>query len=142
MQKKPFVSRAQSTEIISNLLEEHGEHLSPAECLRLLSLHKSRLCESASDLPAWLPGAYQQRLGIQMLQHYVLQETYILNLIHQNIRIIIPAPDTIQITGTTFVIDDERYDAMPEAFFEHDQTAYTPVAIFVWTDTFEPHMEV
>ena len=59
---KPFVSRPQSVEILSTLLTEHEEHLSPAECLRLLSLYKSHLCESASGLPAWLPGAYQQRL--------------------------------------------------------------------------------
>ena len=64
IEKKPFVSRAQSTEIISNLLDEHGEHLSPAECLRLLSLHKSRMGQHSPELPAWLPGAYQQRLEV------------------------------------------------------------------------------
>ena len=31
---------------------------------------------------------------------------------------------------------------MLEAFFEHDQTAYTPVAIFVRTDALKLHMEV
>ena len=64
IEAKPFVSRAQSVEIIANLLTEHEAHLSPAECLRLLSLYKSRLGESPSDLPAWLPGAYQQRLEV------------------------------------------------------------------------------
>lgn len=48
----------------------------------------------------------------------------------------------VQITGAAFVIDDEGGDAMTEAFFEHDQTAYPPVAIFVWTDTLKFHMEV
>lgn len=64
---KPFVSRAQSVELLANLLAEHEEHLSPAECLRALSLYKSRLCEPSSEssgLPRWLPGAYQQRLEV------------------------------------------------------------------------------
>lgn len=69
--QKPFVSRAQSAEILSTLLAEHEEHLSPAECLRLLSLYKGRLCEHSPDtaaLPAWLPGAYQQRLEMLNLR--------------------------------------------------------------------------
>lgn len=62
--------------------------------------------------------------------------------IHQNIGIIVPAPDAIQITGAALVVDDEGNDAMPEAFFENDQSAYTPVAIFVGADTFKLYMEV
>ena len=62
---KPIVSRPQAQEIIATLLEEHEENLSPAECLRLLSLYKNQFCIRASEtsaLPAWLPGAYEQRL--------------------------------------------------------------------------------
>ena len=62
--------------------------------------------------------------------------------IHQDIGIVVPAADTIQITGAALVIDDEGNDAMPEAFFEHDQTAYTPVAVLVGTDALELYMEV
>lgn len=64
---KPFVTRAQSLEILSILLSEHAERLSPAECLRQLSLYKNHLChrtEETAALPAWLPGAYAQRLEV------------------------------------------------------------------------------
>ncbi len=62
---KPIVTRPQSLEILSTLLEEHEAHLSAAECLKALSLYKNNLCEKTEDsahLPAWLPGAYAQRL--------------------------------------------------------------------------------
>ena len=62
--------------------------------------------------------------------------------IHQNIRIIIPAPDAIQITGAALVIDDEGNNAMPEAFFEHNQAAYTAIAVFIGADAFELHVKV
>ena len=61
---------------------------------------------------------------------------------HQNIGIIIPTLDTIQITGAALVIDDEGDDAMPETFLEHDQPAYTPVTIFVRVDAFKLYMEI
>ncbi len=62
---RPIISRPQAQEIVATLLEEHDEHLSSAECLRLLSLYKNHLCartEETASLPAWLPGAYSQRL--------------------------------------------------------------------------------
>ena len=58
------------------------------------------------------------------------------------IRIIIPTPDAIQITGAALVVDDEGNDAMPEAFFEHDQAAYASVAILIRMDTLKLYMEV
>ena len=67
LDSKPIVTRAQSLEILSNLLSEHEAHLSAAECLRLLSLYKNNLCqrtEETASLPAWLPGAYAQRLEL------------------------------------------------------------------------------
>ena len=65
--KKPIVTRAQSLDILSILLSEHEAHLSPSECLRQLSLYKNNLCaktEEIVSLPAWLPGAYAQRLEV------------------------------------------------------------------------------
>lgn len=67
LDKKPIISRPQAQSIIATLLEEHDEHLSPAECLRLLSLYKNHMCrrtEETSALPAWLPAAYEQRLEV------------------------------------------------------------------------------
>lgn len=67
IEPKPLISRAQSLEIIETLLKEHDEHLSPAECLRLLSLYKNHLnarTEASHSLPAWLPQAYAQRLSV------------------------------------------------------------------------------
>lgn len=65
--KKPIVTRAQSLDILTILLNEHEAHLSPAECLRQLSLYKNNLCcrtDEIASLPAWLPGAYAQRLEV------------------------------------------------------------------------------
>ena len=65
LDRRPIVTRPQAQEIIATLLEEHEEHLSSAECLRLLSLYKNHLCtrtDETTALPAWLPGAYEQRL--------------------------------------------------------------------------------
>ena len=62
---KPVLSRQQAVDIIENLLQEHDEHLSASECLRLLSLYKNHLCQRTEEmhaLPAWLPLAYAQRL--------------------------------------------------------------------------------
>lgn len=62
---KPVVGREQALDILSNLLLEHEESLAPAEALRLLSLYKSACrasTEATAALPAWLPGAYAQRL--------------------------------------------------------------------------------
>ena len=79
IEAKPFVSRQQSFEIIANLLEEHEEHLSPAECLRMLSLYKNHLrkrTEEMAALPAWLPDAYEQRLewlGLRDLDDVLLE---------------------------------------------------------------------
>lgn len=64
---KPLISRQQALDIIATLLEEHDESLSPTECMRMLSLYKNHLCtrtEACASLPAWLPGAYAQRLNI------------------------------------------------------------------------------
>ena len=63
---RPFISRAQALETVRTLLDEHGERLSPAEALRLLSLYKNGLRKrtpAVSALPAWLPDAYDSRLG-------------------------------------------------------------------------------
>ena len=63
---RPFISRAQALETVKTLLDEHGERLSPAEALRLLSLYKNGLRKrtpAVSALPAWLPDAYDSRLG-------------------------------------------------------------------------------
>ena len=68
---RPIVSRPQAQEIIATLLEEHDEHLSPAECLRLLSLYKNHRCvrtDETAALPAWLPEAYEQRLNVMGLR--------------------------------------------------------------------------
>ena len=63
---RPFISRAQALETVKTLLDEHGARLSPAEALRLLSLYKNGLRKrtpAVSALPAWLPDAYDSRLG-------------------------------------------------------------------------------
>ena len=60
--------------------------------------------------------------------------------IHKDTAIFIPTPNAVQITGSALVVDDKWYDTMPEAFFEHDQTAYTPIAILIRTNTLELHM--
>lgn len=65
LNKKPLVSRQQALEILSTLISEHGETLSPAQCLKLLSLYKNNGCVSTPDtreLPPWLIEAYAQRL--------------------------------------------------------------------------------
>ena len=64
---KPVVGREQALDILTHLLTEHDEPLSPAEALRLLSLYKSACrvrTEATAALPAWLPGAYAQRLEL------------------------------------------------------------------------------
>ena len=71
IEPKPVVSRQQAEEIIANLLLEHDEHLSASECLRLLSLYKNHLrsrTDETASLPAWLPGAYAQRLEMLNLR--------------------------------------------------------------------------
>ncbi len=68
---KPIVTRAQSLDILSHLLEEHEAHLSATECLKQLSLYKNHLCErteQTSAMPSWLPGAYAQRLKVLNLR--------------------------------------------------------------------------
>lgn len=64
---KPVIGREQALDILTHLLTEHEEKLAPAEALRLLSLYKSA-CRvrtgAAAALPAWLPGAYAQRLEL------------------------------------------------------------------------------
>ena len=65
LDKKVLLSRRQALDVVETLLREHDEKLSPAECLRLLSLYKNDLCCRTAEtaaLPAWLPGAYEQRL--------------------------------------------------------------------------------
>lgn len=71
LDRKPLISRAQAQEIVATLLEEHDERLSPAECLRLLSLYKNHLCvrnDETASMPAWLPEAYEQRLNVMGLR--------------------------------------------------------------------------
>jgi len=65
LDQRAILSRQQAQEIVATLLQEHDEQLSPAECLRLLSVYKNHLCcrtNETASLPAWLPGAYAQRL--------------------------------------------------------------------------------
>ncbi|MBR6571425.1 MAG: UvrD-helicase domain-containing protein, partial [Clostridia bacterium] len=65
LDKRGILSRQQAQEIIATLLAEHEESLSPAECLRLISIYKNNLCmrsQETSSMPAWRPGAYEQRL--------------------------------------------------------------------------------
>ena len=67
LEKKVLLSRQQALEVVDTLLREHDEQLSPAECLRLLSLYKNNLCVRTAEtaaLPAWLPGAYERRLDM------------------------------------------------------------------------------
>ena len=67
LDERPIVTRAQSMDILSTLLQEHESGLAPADCLRMLSLYKNNLCqrtEELSALPAWLPHAYAQRLEV------------------------------------------------------------------------------
>ena len=71
LDRKPIITRAQAQEIVATLLEEHDERLSPAECLRLLSLYKNHLCvrnDETAAMPAWLPEAYEQRLNVMGLR--------------------------------------------------------------------------
>lgn len=71
VEPKPVITPGQSLQIIETLLQEHGERRSPAECRRLLSLFKNALCQrtpATAGLPAWLPGAYAQRLAVLHLR--------------------------------------------------------------------------
>ncbi|MCI5955401.1 MAG: UvrD-helicase domain-containing protein [Clostridiales bacterium] len=71
VEPKPLITPGQSLQIITTLLEEHGEHRSPAECRRLLSLFKNAVCQrtpATVGLPAWLPEAYAQRLAVLNLR--------------------------------------------------------------------------
>ncbi len=71
VEPKPVITPGQSLQIITTLLEEHGEHRSPAECRRLLSLFKNAVCQrtpATAGLPAWLPEAYAQRLAVLNLR--------------------------------------------------------------------------
>lgn len=71
LDRKPIITRAQAQEIVATLLEEHDERLSPAECLRLLSLYKNNLrvrTDETAAMPAWLPAAYEQRLNVMVLR--------------------------------------------------------------------------
>lgn len=55
VEPKPVITPGQSLQIITTLLEEHGEHRSPAECRRLLSLFKNAVCQrtpATAGLPA------------------------------------------------------------------------------------------
>ena len=67
LDKKPLISQQQAAEILSTLLSEHGESLSPADCRKLLSLYKNNGCQPSPEtarLPAWLVEAYAQRLRL------------------------------------------------------------------------------
>lgn len=71
VEPKPVITPGQSLQIITTLLQEHGERRSPAECRRLLSLFKNALCQrtpATAGLPAWLPEAYAQRLAVLHLR--------------------------------------------------------------------------
>lgn len=63
--KKPVIGRVQALEAVERLLKEHGEKLSAAEGLRLLSLYNNAnrtRTPACAALPAWLPEAYDQYL--------------------------------------------------------------------------------
>ena len=65
--QKPLVSQQQATEILSTLLEEHGEALSPVDCRKWLSLYKNNGCAATAEtagLPPWLVEAYARRLKL------------------------------------------------------------------------------
>ena len=62
--------------------------------------------------------------------------------VHQNIGIVIPEADAIQIACTAFIVDDERRDIMSQTFLEHDQPSDASVAILVRTDALELHMKI
>ena len=67
VEKKPLADAARAVQIVATLLEEHGEARSPSECAKLLSLYRNGLCArtpAVAALPAWLPGAYEQRLRV------------------------------------------------------------------------------
>lgn len=50
--------------------------------------------------------------------------------LRKNTGICFPIAEAVQISGTFFVIENERHNIMTEALFEHDQPSNSSVSIF------------
>ena len=56
--------------------------------------------------------------------------------------ILMPLPNTSQISGTALVVDDERHDIVSQAFLEQDESAHAAIAVLEGEDLLEPDMEI
>ena len=43
-----------------------------------------------------------------------------------------------EVSGTSFIVDDERYDIMSRAFLKEDQSAHATIVVLNAEDLFEP----
>ena len=60
----------------------------------------------------------------------------------ENVGIFIPMADALQILMAALIIEDEGCDAVPQAFFEHDHSAYTTVAVIKRPDALKADVEI
>ena len=57
-------------------------------------------------------------------------------------RVGTPIGDAAVILATVFIVDDEGLDVVTQAFFDHQHSAHTTIAILEGMDLFEPCVEV
>ena len=60
----------------------------------------------------------------------------------QNAGIIVPFPETLQISVSPFIINDEGHHIVPQALFEHKQTANAAISVLKGKSSLKPDMEV
>jgi len=56
--------------------------------------------------------------------------------------VVVPVAEALEILRAAFIIQDEGHDFVAEAFFEHQESADTTVAILEGMDSFEAYMEI
>lgn len=62
--------------------------------------------------------------------------------VYQFVTVIVPFFDATKVAGSAFVVDDERHNIVAQALLEHQQSAYSPIAVLEGEDLLEADMEV
>ena len=62
--------------------------------------------------------------------------------VHQFIVVIVPFLDATEVAGAAFVVNDKGHNAVAQAFLEHQQSAYTAIAVLEGEDLLKADMEV
>ena len=62
--------------------------------------------------------------------------------VYKFVVVIVPFFDAAEVAGTAFVVDDEWHNIVAQAFFEHQQSTNTAIAVLEGEDLLEPDVEV